>query len=128
MHERKFKCKQCGNCCEFYGTRYGLEITQEDFQKWKDAGAYYILAFVKSYWRKGKEYGVREIWRNPKNKSKRLHYCPFLYETMDKKGTRKRKCGIHELKPEDCRVFMTPRWEDRFECKGYGSRGRTPFG
>jgi len=119
---KKFKCKQCGNCCDYYGSRYGLEITQEDFRRWKDADAQYILAFVKTYVRRGREYAYRKIWYNPRRKSQQLPYCPFLYEIVDKGGELKRKCGIHELKPMDCREFMTPEWEkDRFDCKGYDS-------
>lgn len=121
VQEKEFKCKQCGNCCIYFGTQDGIEITQEDFQMWKDANAHYILAFVKTYWRKNKEYASKKIWWDPSKRNRLLPYCPFLYEVVNGDGDIKRKCGIHDLKPEDCREFVTPGWEtDMFDCKGYG--------
>lgn len=116
----KFRCRLCGRCCT--SLDYRFELTEADYQNWQELGRTDILEWVAPFKRRGRITGYA-IWIIPGTR-KFAPVCPWL-EALP--GTEKRKCRIHEVKPEVCRQYPASRKHARMTgCPGFDAPGEGP--
>ncbi len=112
-----FSCVQCGHCCGQIG--YPKEAAEDDVARWRAAGREDILRWVGLEKRVGQS-SVYRIWIEP-GTNRPATACPWLKR---QRGTHRYECGIHEVKPDICRLYPGSRKHAVMTgCRGFEKSG-----
>lgn len=92
-----FECRRCGRCCLKFGEE--LPATEQDIDRWVDAGRDDILAYVQTM-----SFGddtIYELWFSPQT-GRQVLRCPWLRKMRGKDRYERR---IYDVRPDVCRQY-----------------------